>query len=105
MKVYIREKSWMARLAAKRLGTRRIAIVIGRTIYLYRVSREEFLANNHWVRHELEHIEQFRQYGWVRFSWLYVAESLKTGYYNNKYEKEARASERDINRIKEFTFI
>jgi hypothetical protein len=46
------------------------------------------------VEHELEHIRQYRTYGLVSFVILYLIESLKRGYYNNKYEVEARAAEK-----------
>ena len=39
-------------------------------------------------------MEQFRRYGFFRFLWLYLRESLRHGYEENKYELEARAAER-----------
>lgn len=89
----IKENSWLANLAAKKLGTDAVAMVLGSTIYLYNTSREEFLQNEKWVKHELCHIRQFKQHGYVIFIIKYLWESLRKGYYNNKYEAEARQAE------------
>ena len=43
------------------------------------------------------HINQFKKYGFLNFIIKYLAESMRSGYYNNKYEIEARdAEETDI---------
>jgi len=91
----IKENSFIARLAAWKLNSDKVAIVIGKTIHLHHVSRLEFLQNKRWVLHELKHVDQFRQYGFFRFIFLYLWESIRNGYTNNKYEKEARAAESD----------
>jgi hypothetical protein len=105
MKVRIKERSWLARIAAWKLGTSQVAIVIGQTIYLYRTSRAEFLADTCWVCHELKHTQQFRQYGFTRFIYYYLLESIKNGYLNNKFEKEARAVENDRSLLEGVHFI
>jgi hypothetical protein len=64
--------------------------VLGKTIHLSGVRRESFLRDKGWVAHELCHIRQFQEHGYVRFLWLYLRESMRVGYYNNKYEVEAR---------------
>ena len=89
----IKENSWLAKIAAKKLGTNAVAMVLGSTIHLYNTSREEFLQNEKWVKHELCHIRQFKQHGYVIFTIKYLWESLRKGYYNNKYEAEARQAE------------
>jgi len=91
----IKENSWIARLAAWKLNADKLAIVIGRTIHLHRTGREEFLQNKRWLLHEMIHIDQFRRYGLLRFIVLYLWESLRKGYYNNRFEVEARMAERD----------
>ncbi len=91
----IKENSWIARLAAWKLNAEKVAIVIGRTIHLHRTGREEFLQNKRWFLHEMTHIDQFRRYGLLRFIVLYLWESLRKGYYNNRFEVEARMAERD----------
>lgn len=90
---HIKERSWIARLAAWKLGADKVAIVIGSTIHLHNTAGEEFLQNKRWVLHELKHLEQFRRYGFLRFIFLYLRESVLHGYTNNKYEIEARAAE------------
>ena len=93
MKVKIKERSLFARLAAKKLKAQRVAAVWGNTIHLWNVSREEFLQSTSWVLHELEHVRQFRHYGFFLFSFLYLWESARSGYRNNRFEVEARLAE------------
>jgi hypothetical protein len=93
--VRIKEGSFVARLAAWKLKSDNAAIVIGNTIHLYNASRPEFLKNKAWLCHELKHIQQFRQYGFVPFIFMYVLESILHGYANNKFEIEARAAEKE----------
>jgi hypothetical protein len=92
---HIKENSFVARMAAWKLNYSKVAIVIGRTIHLHNTQRQEFLEDKKWLLHELKHIEQFRRYGFIRFIFLYVRESIRHGYTNNKYEIEARAAEND----------
>jgi hypothetical protein len=91
--IKIKEESWVAKLAAKRLKANQVAIVFGKTIYLYGVAPEIFLQNEPWVKHELKHVAQYRQFGFVPFIFLYLAEWIKKGYYNNRFEVEAREAE------------
>ncbi len=88
-----KEKSWVARLAAWKLNAGSVAIVIGHTIHLHRATKEEFLRDERWLKHELCHVRQFYQYGFVNFILRYVWESLRHGYYHNKFEVEAREAE------------
>jgi len=89
----IKENSWLARLAAKKLHAANIAIVIGQNIHLYNVTKQEFLKNERWLKHELCHIKQFQQYGFITFIARYLWESINKGYFNNKFEVEARRAE------------
>lgn len=91
----IKENSWVAWLAAKKLKVSSVAIVIGRTIHLHHASRVDFLNNPRWVKHELCHIRQFKEHGYLLFMLKYVWESILHGYHNNKYEVEARNSEHE----------
>ena len=93
MKCYLKENSFVAELAAKKLKARCVAIVIGRTIHLHNTSKEQFLNDSRWVRHELVHIKQFHQHGYLPFIIKYFWESIKKGYHHNKYEIEAREAE------------
>lgn len=96
----IRESSWLARLAARRMGSPQLAMVIGRTIHLHGVSRRDFLQNASWLRHEVCHVRQYRQLGLVRFLWLYLWETWKAGYHGNRFEVAARAAEKDAGMLK-----
>jgi hypothetical protein len=93
--IRIKENSWLAKLSAKKLGSKKVAVVFGKTIHLFNTSREEFLKNEKWVCHELAHVQQFEKYGSFRFVLLYLFESLRKGYRQNRYELEARSKERD----------
>ena len=92
---YIKERSWVAGLAARKLKARSVAIVIGKTIHLHNATRGEFLVNQRWVRHEIRHIRQFQEHGFISFLVKYLWETVNHGYRNNKYEVEARAAEKD----------
>lgn len=93
MEFLIKENSWIAKLAARKLQSDSVAIVIGKTIHLHHVSRDVFLKDERWVKHEMCHIRQFKQYGFFNFILKYLLESLRHGYFNNKYEVEARNAE------------
>ena len=91
----IKEQSFIARLAAWKLKSDNAAIVIGKTIHLHNTERHEFLKDKRWLLHELKHIQQFQQHGFLSFIFLYLRESLRHGYTNNKYEIEAIEAETD----------
>jgi hypothetical protein len=95
IKFSIKERSFIARVAAWKLKSDKVAIVIGKTIHLHHTGKEEFLQNKQWVLHELKHVEQFKQHGFLPFIFFYLVESIRHGYINNKYEVEARAAETD----------
>jgi hypothetical protein len=95
MQLNIKENSWVAKFAAKKLRSENVAIVLGSTIHLYNVSKQKFLQNKKWVKHEMCHLEQFKKYGFFNFIVMYLWESARKGYYNNKYEIEARMAEED----------
>ena len=92
--IRVKENSFWARLAAKKLGSAKVAMVIGRTIHLHNTSATEFLNNERWVKHEMAHIEQYKRYGLIRFLVLYLWYSARYGYYNNPLEVEARSKEK-----------
>jgi len=95
MNLNIRENSWIAKLAAKKLQSKNVAIVIGSTIHLHNMTKQQFLQNEKWVKHEVCHLQQFKKHGKFIFIFKYLWESIKHGYYNNKYETEARKAEED----------
>lgn len=91
--IKIRERSWKAKIAARWLRVDNVAFTLGHTIHLHNASRQEFLRDERWVKHELKHVEQFAQHGFVPFIFKYTIESIRKGYRNNKYEVEAREAE------------
>ena len=80
-------------MAALKLKSHSVAMVLGKTIHLHNVSKENFLKDERWLKHELCHIRQFKQHGYFLFIAKYLWESLRNGYYNNRFEAEARAAE------------
>ena len=86
----IKENSWLAKIAAKKLKADSVAMVLGNTIHLHNTSKTSFLNDERWLKHELCHIRQFKQYGYFNFVLRYLWESLRKGYYNNRFEVEAR---------------
>mgnify|MGYP007096026181 FL=1 len=105
MKVTIRERSLVAWVASQVLAEKQVAIVTGSTIHLWNTSRAAFLENRSWVLHELTHVHQFRKYGWLKFVFLYLAESVKKGYFNNRFEVEARLSENREAHVYDVEFV
>lgn len=92
---YIKENAFIARIAAGKLRSKAVAMVIGHTVYLHGITKEAFLANESWVRHELKHVEQYQRYGMLLFLYKYLIQTIKYGYYNCPIEKEARTAEKD----------
>jgi Domain of unknown function (DUF4157) len=89
----IKENSWLAKIAAKKLRASNVAMVLGKTIHLHNTTKQNFLNDKRWLKHELCHVQQFKQHGYFMFVIKYLYESIKVGYYNNKYEVEAREAE------------
>lgn len=81
-------------MAAVKLKSHSVAMVLGKTIHLHNVSKENFLNDSQWLKHELCHIRQFKEHGYFLFIAKYLWESLRKGYYNNRFEVEARAAEK-----------
>lgn len=93
--VNIKENSWLALLAAKKLHVDKVAIVVNQTIYLHNCSKVDFLNNRKWLLHELKHVQQYQQLGTVRFIFSYLYESMVKGYKHNRFEMEARIAEQE----------
>ncbi len=91
--VRIRENSWMARAASCYMSSHQLAIVIGNTIHLWGTTKENFSNDKKWLKHELKHVEQFENFGLLRFAVMYLFEWLKHGYHKNRFEVEARQAE------------
>jgi hypothetical protein len=84
------ENSPFARLARLTLGSGSVAMVLGNSIHLSGATREEFLRDPHWVAHEMCHIRQFKEHGYVGFLWKYLLGWVRHGYYDIPFEAEAR---------------
>lgn len=92
----------MAKIAARRMKSPALAMVIGSTIHLHGASRGQFLSDIEWVRHEACHVLQYREYGIFRFLYLYIREYLRNGYVDNSFEVAARAAEIDQHLLDNF---
>ena len=91
-----RTGSPLARIARLVLGSPRVAMVLGQTVHLSGTTREQFLADAEWVAHEQVHLRQYREHGLLPFLWKYLRESARVGYYQNKFEVEAREEARRV---------
>jgi ABC-type cobalamin transport system permease subunit len=89
----IKENARLAKIAAGKLRSPQAAIVIGRTIYIYGVTDKDFRQDMGWLRHEVCHVRQYQRYTIIGFIILYLFECLRKGYYNNRFEREARQAE------------
>jgi len=102
--VKIKENSFLAKLAARRLKANSMAIVFNKTIHLYNVDRKRFLENTKWVKHEIAHVFQYQRKGVLRFVISYLLNTFYVGYKNNIYEIEARAEEKNPSILKNIQF-
>jgi len=93
MNFRIVEHSYLARIARFLFQSKKMAMVIGSTIHLSGVDKQLFLSDRKWLIHEMVHIEQYRKLGLFKFLVLYLVESIRKGYYDNKFEIEARNAE------------
>ncbi len=105
IKVFIKVNSFWAFLAARKLKTTNIALVIGRTIFLHQTTAESFLSSKRWLLHELKHVQQFQRLGRIKFLWKYLNESISKGYYQNALEVEARDAETDLSLLDNYEII
>jgi hypothetical protein len=95
MQFLIKENSWIAKLAARKLHAKRVAIVFGKTIHLFNIHKDEFLNDSRLLKHEMCHVRQYQRHGFLMFIMKYLWQSIRHGYYNNPFEKEARDAEND----------
>jgi len=102
---HIREQSFVAHAAAFFLKGQKVAIVIGKTIHLHSAKEAELMETIAWLRHELLHVQQYRRYGTFLFLIKYGWESFQKGYWNNRYEIEAREAEGIVGFEKKFKVV
>ena len=93
--VFVKENSWIARFAAYKLHSKSCAIVFNRTIHLYNVTKTHLLQDQSYLRHEVAHVKQWQLHGLFAFTFWYIWYSIRHGYYNNPFEKEARLAEQN----------
>ncbi len=107
IKVRIKENALVARIAAFNLGASDAgaAIVFGKTIYLYKVTREQLLANIPYLRHEVAHVLQYQREGWFGFLAKYVWLSIRFGYRKNPMEIEAQNAQNDKEILNQVTIL
>ena len=105
MNVRIKENAFVAKVAAFVLKEKTMAVTINKTIYLHNCTKENFLRNKRWLRHEAAHILQYKKLGTFGFPVLYLMESIKNGYHKNKFELEAKQMETDLIITGEMNFI
>lgn len=105
MNVFIKEKSWIAKLAAMKLQSDNCAIVFINTIYLHNISKQDILTTEHLLRHEVMHVHQWKRFGALLFLWKYITYSIKYGYFNNPLEVEARKAESDKEILKNINIL
>ena len=92
-KFRIVENSRLAKFVGRIKGeTEKYAITIGKTIHIS-CSEEEFFARTWWVKHELTHVKQFEKHGLLGFLQLYLFYSIRYGYADIPFEKNAIAAE------------
>ena len=82
-----------------------VAMVIGKTIHLHNTSKQQFLDNDRWLRHEIAHVYQWIALGKTGFAFQYLLESYKKGYFNNRFEVEARMKENDLDIMKDIIVV
>lgn len=104
IQVRFRENSWMAAMAARVLRVNSCALVWMNTVHLYRCSKEHFLENEAWLRHEICHVRQWQQQGFWKFLFKYLLFSLTHGYVNNPFEVEARNAEKETTSLDDILF-
>jgi hypothetical protein len=102
IKVRVIENSFLARIAAFKLQSSNVAMVLDGNILLHNVSKKDFLKNTDWLCHELQHVLQWHKNGVVGFLGKYVWYSIKYGYYNNPFEKDARQNATNIDLLEMF---
>lgn len=100
--IRLHPNSFIARIAAGKLKERSVAITIGRHIYLYGICKDDFLKDKNWICHELAHVEQYAKHGLLRFIFLYLKESIINGYFNNRFEVDARNREHEITLLEKY---
>ena len=92
IKIRIKENTLVSRVAfrlIKSYKNKAVASTIGKTIHLHAISDIDFAYKDMFLRHEMQHAIQYQT---IRFFALkYIWETIKSGYFKNKYEVEANS--------------
>ena len=93
-KVKLVPNSRLAKMVGRMKGQEEdYAVTIGKTIYLS-CSKEDFLSDTPWVRHEFTHIQQYRKLGVLEFAKRYLFSAIFYHSYDKiPLEKEAISAE------------
>lgn len=85
--------SKLAKIAGRINGEReKYAVTFGKTIFVS-CTKEDFLSEHWWVRHEVTHVEQYKKFGIFGFLKRYFAYAIFYRYRENPFEKEAISAE------------
>ena len=86
MKIRRKYNNWIPKIL-------RVGAITLYPFILYKRSKADLQTTPDYLKavfkHEYIHIEQVRRMGWFKFYFLYLIESAKNGYRDNKYEVEA----------------
>ncbi|TMI69800.1 MAG: DUF4157 domain-containing protein [Bacteroidetes bacterium] len=92
-KIRVVENSKIAKMISGLIGYKgKYAITFGRTVFV-NCTKDEFYAQPWWVRHELTHVRQYKEYGILGFLERYIGYSLFHKYDEIPFEKEAISAE------------
>ena len=105
MNVYVKQNTFIAKVAAKVLKEKSMAVTVGNTIYLHNTTCESFLKHKVWVCHEVVHVLQYKKSGMFLFLINYIFQSVINGYQNNKFEIEASEKENNPYLLNDVDFI
>ena len=84
MKLYCKDSHWWMR------STTRAIVLPWGVYYQLGGAYRPYLRT---ILHEIEHLKQIKEFGVIGFYFRYLVEWVKNGYYDNKYEVEARSAE------------
>jgi len=91
--IKIVDNSRLAKIAGRWHGSEeKYAVTFGSTIFVS-CTKEDFFAEDWWVRHEMEHVKQYKKYGVPGFLKRYMLYSIFHRYVKNPFEKEALSAE------------
>jgi hypothetical protein len=91
-KIRVVENSTIAKVIAKIKREESYAITFGKTIFIS-CKKEDFFAQEWWVKHELAHVKQYEKHGILRFLTLYFYYAVFHPKSANPFELEAEAAE------------